>query len=266
MSKTVLITGAASGIGRAFADIFASEGYDMVLVGRNVEERNAMKAAYERRFKNTVYVIQKNLSKDDAAQEVYDEVKARGIEIDVLINNAGVGDYGRFIDIPWQKERDLAGLNMITLMQLMHLYAADMEKRGGGKILNLSSIAAWEPGPYMPMYYATKAFVFSLSQAVSKEMEGTGVTVTCLCPGPTATNFEKEANMAHENRMFTWFKPMTAEEVAAEGYAALMRGKAVCVTKPFYRAFKFMGRFGSDKLKRDLTMLINTGRIRNKKG
>lgn len=96
-------------------------------------------------------------------------------------------------------------------------------------------------------------------------MEGTGVTVTCLCPGPTATNFEKEANMAPENQMFTWFKPMTAEEVAAEGYDALMKGKAVCVAKPFYRAFKFSNRFGSDKLKRDLTMLVNTGRIRNRK-
>lgn len=265
MNKTVLITGAASGIGRAFADIFAAESYDMVLVGRNLGEMNAMKTAYDQLYQNNVTVIQKDLSKDDAAQEVYNEVRAKDLAVDVLINNAGVGDYGRFIDIPWQKERDLAGLNMITLMQLMHLYAADMEKRGGGRILNVSSIAAWEPGPYMPMYYAAKAFVFSLSQAVSKEMEGTGVTVTCLCPGPTATNYEKEAGMAPENRMFTWFKPMTAEEVAAEGYTALMKGKAVCVTKPFYRAFKFAGRFGSDKLKRDLTMLVNTGRIRNKK-
>lgn len=262
MRKTVLITGAASGIGHAFADIFASDGYDMVIVGRNLEKMNAMKAEYERRYHNTVTTVQKDLSKDNAAQEVFDEVKEKGIEIDVLINNAGVGDYGRFVDIPWHKERDLAGLNMISLMQMMHLYAADMEKRGGGKILNLSSIAAFEPGPYMPMYYASKAFVFSLSQAVSKEMERTGVTVTCLCPGPTATNFEKEANMGKENRMFTWFKPLQAEEVAKEGYEALMKGKPVCVTKPRYRAFKFMSRFGSEKLKRDMTYAVNAGRVK----
>lgn len=265
MNKTVLITGAASGIGRAFADIFASDGYDMVIVGRNLEKMNAMKAEYERRYHNTVTTVQKDLSKDNAAQEVYDEVKSKGIAIDVLINNAGVGDYGRFVDIPWQKERDLAGLNMIALMQMMHLYAADMEKRGGGKILNLSSIAAFGPGPYMPMYYATKAFVFSLSQAVAKEMEGTGVTITCLCPGPTATNFEKEAQMKANNKMFTWFKPLSAAEVAREGYDALMKGKVVCVTKPRYRAFKFISRFGSEKTKRNMACAVNTGRVHNKK-
>ena len=237
----------------------------MVIVGRNLEKMNAMKAEYELQYHNTVTTVQKDLSKDDAAQKVYDEIKAMGIAIDVLINNAGVGDYGPFIDIPWQKERDLAGLDMIALMQMMHLYAADMEKRGGGKILNLSSIAAWEPGPYMPMYYAAKAFVFSLSQAVSKEMEGTGVTVTCLCPGPTATNFEKEANMKSNNKMFTWFKPLTPQEVAREGYDALMKGEVVHVTKAFYRVFKFMNRFGSDKLKRDLTTLVNVGRIKDRK-
>lgn len=264
MKNTVLITGAASGIGRAFADIFAGDGYDMVIVGRNLEKMNAMKAEYEEKYGNSVVTVQKDLSKDNAAQEVFDEVKSQGIDIDVLINNAGVGDYGRFVDIPWQKERDLAGLNMISLMHMMHLYAADMEKRGGGKILNLSSIAAFGPGPYMPMYYASKAFVFSLSQAVSKEMEDTGVTVTCLCPGPTATNFEKEADMKENNKMFTWFKPMTAQEVAEEGYHALMKGQAVCVTKPRYRAFKFVTRFGSEKTKRDLTCAVNTGKVHNK--
>lgn len=262
MGQTVLITGAASGIGRAFADIFAAEGYDMAIVGRNIQKMSDMKADYEARFPIRVTTVQKDLSKDNAAKEVYDELKGKGIEIDVLINNAGVGDFGRFVDIPWQKERDLAGLDMIALMQMMHLYAADMERRGGGKILNLSSIAAFEPGPYMPMYYAAKAFVFSLSQAVSKEMEGTGVTVTCLCPGPTATNFEKEANMGKESGMFTWFKPLSAEEVAREGYTALMKGKAVCVTKPRYRTFKFLTRFGSEKLKRDMTCAVNTGRVK----
>lgn len=263
MNQTVLITGAASGIGRAFADIFAGQGYDMVIVGRNLEKMNAMKDEYEKAYAVTVTTVQEDLSKDNAAQKVFDAVKAQGIDVDVLINNAGVGDYGRFIDIPWQKERDLAGLDMISVMHMMHLYAADMEKRGGGKILNVSSIAAWEPGPYMPMYYAAKSFVFSLSQAVYKEMEGTGVTVTCLCPGPTATNFEKEAEMKSNNKMFTWFKPMTAQEVAKEGYDALMKGKAVHVTKPRYRAFKFITRFGSEKLKRDLTNAVNTGRLKN---
>ena len=141
-----------------------------------------------------------------------------------------------------------------------------MERRGSGRILAVSSTAGAFPGsPHFAVYYATKSFVFSLSQAVSKEMEGTGVTVTCLCPGPTATNFEKEANMAPENRMFTWFKPMTAQEVAQEGYDGLMKGQTIRVTKPFYRFFKFISRFGSDKLRRNMAMLINTGRMKAKK-
>ncbi len=260
MSKTVLITGAASGIGKEFANIFAEQKYDMVIVGRNEAKMEAMKADYEKKYGISVTPVQADLSVDNEAQRVYDEVKAKGVDIDILINNAGVGDYGRFIDIPWEKERSLAGLNMLSLMQLMHLYAADMEKRGGGKILNVSSIAAYTPGPYMPMYYASKSFVYSLSQAVAKEMEGTGVTVTCLCPGPTATNFENEANMGKSNKMFTLFKPLTPAEVAQEGYYALMRGEVVHTTKLFYRSFKLLCRLGPDKAKRDLTKKVNAGK------
>lgn len=163
MSKTVLITGAASGIGMEFANIFAEQKYNMVIVGRNEAKMEAMKVDYEKKYSISVTPVQADLSVDNEAQRVYDEVKAKGIDIDILINNAGVGDYGRFVDIPWEKERGLAGLNMLSLMQLMHLYAADMEKRGGGKILNMASIAAYTPGPYMPMYYASKSFVYSLS-------------------------------------------------------------------------------------------------------
>lgn len=260
MNKTVLITGAASGIGRAFADIFASEGYDMVIVGRNMAKMSSMKADYEARCGITVMPIEADLSQDGAAQQVYDTVQAHGIAVDVLLNNAGVGDYGRFVDIPWQKERDLAGLNMLSLMQMLQLFAADMERRGSGRILNMASIAAYMPGPYMPMYYASKAFVYSLSQAVSREMAGTGVTVTCLCPGPTATNFEKEAHMSADNKMFTWFRPMTPAEVAAEGYRALMKGKPVHTVKIRYRFLKLLCRLGPEKWKRDLTWCVNTGR------
>lgn len=260
MSKTVLITGAASGIGMEFANIFAEQKYDMVIVGRNEAKMEAMKVDYEKKYGISVTPVQADLSVDNEAQRVYDEVKAKGIDIDILINNAGVGDYGRFVDIPWEKERGLAGLNMLSLMQLMHLYAADMEKRGGGKILNMASIAAYTPGPYMPMYYASKSFVYSLSQAVAEEMRGSGVSITCLCPGPTATNFEKEANMGKNNKMFSFFKPMTPAEVAAEGYDALMKGKAVHTVKPFYRLFKFICRFGPDSVKRRLTRKVNIGK------
>ena len=257
MKKTVLITGAASGIGKEFANIFASEGYDMVIVGRNLEKMENMKADYEEKYSISVFPIQADLGEDNAPVHVYEEVKKLGLEIDVLLNNAGVGDYGRFIDIPWEKERSLAGLNMIAVMHMIHLFAPDMVKRGSGRIMNMASIAAYEPGPYMPMYYASKAFIYSLSQAVAKELEGTGVSVTCLCPGPTATNFEKEANMGAANKMFTWFKPMTAAEVAAEGYKATMKGEVVHTTKLRYKLFHTITRFGPEKVKRDMTAVIN---------
>ncbi len=256
MNQTVLITGAASGIGRAFADLFAARGYDMVLVGRNLAGLDAMKVEYAAKYGIHVLTIRKDLSREDAAQELYDAVSAAGLSVDVLLNNAGVGDYGRFVEIPWQRARSLAGLDMLTLAQLLQLYGADMARRGGGRILNLASIAAFEPGPYMAMYFAAKAFVFSLSQAVSKELEGTGVTVTCLCPGPTATNFERDAHMSSENK---WFAPMTAEEVARAGFAALMRGKAVCIPKTRYRLLKLAAGFAPESLKRSLAAYINTG-------
>lgn len=259
MGKTVLITGAASGIGRAFADIFAKEQYNMVIVGRNLEKMEAMQQGYESTYHIRVYPLRADLSKDGEAARVYEKTKDLGLDIDVLINNAGVGDYGRFVDIPWEKERALAGLNMLSVMQLMQLFAADMERRGSGKILNMASIAAYTPGPYMPMYYASKSFVYSLSQAVSKEMEGTGVTITCLCPGPTATNFEKEAQMGSGNLMFKRFRPLTAAEVAQEGYSALMKGSAVRTTKGRYRFFKLLCRFGPEQVKRDLTARVNLG-------
>lgn len=258
--KTVLITGAASGIGRAFADIFAKEGYNMVIVGRNLAKMEKMKAEYEQAYGIDVVPLQADLSADGGADGVYAAVKERGAEIDVLINNAGVTDYGRFVDIPWEKERRIAELNMLSVMRLMQLYAADMEKRGGGKILNVASIAAYMPGPYMSVYFATKSFVYSLSQAVAKEMEGTGVTVTCLCPGTTATNFEKEGGIGEESKLFKIFKPMTAQKVAAEGYRAMMKGKAVRTAGFSNRLLKLICRFGSDGLKRDLTKKVNAGK------
>lgn len=258
--KTVLITGAASGIGREFVDIFAEEKYDMVIVGRNMEKMCALKEEYEEKNGIAITPLQIDLSEEDGARRVYDEVKERGIEVDVLINNAGVTDYGRFVDIPWERERAVIELNVLSLTRLMQLFAADMEKRGSGKILNVASIAAYMPGPYMPVYFATKSFVYSLSQAVAKELAGTGVTVTCLCPGTTATNFEKEGGIGEESKLFKILKPMTAKEVALDGYRAMMKGKTVRTVGFFNRCLKFVCRFGSDKLKRDLTKKINAGK------
>ena len=195
MSKTVLITGAAGGMGFSYTKVFGEKGYDMVIVDVKEDKLLELKPALEKKYDCKVTVIAEDLSKDEAAKKIFDKTKELGIDVDVLVNNAGFGDFGRYIDIPYERERAMVGVNIISLMYLTHLYANDMMKRGGGKILNIASIAAYLPGPYMPVYYASKAFVYAFSEAVAHELRGSGVTVTAFCPGPTKTGFEKNAKI-----------------------------------------------------------------------
>jgi uncharacterized protein len=263
MNETALITGGASGIGLSFVKLFASKGYDLVIVDIDEKKLIQVKGEVVARWNIKVLNIVLDLSKDGAAQELFDILLEQGININILINNAGFGDFGRFIDIDYHRERDLAGVNMITPMHLMHLFGNDMVHRGKGRILNISSIAAWTAGPYMPMYYATKAFIFSISQSMSRELQGTGVSVTCLCPGPTKTDFERNAMMV-KSKMFrsNMLKASTPDLVAAEGYKALMKGKVMHIPTFHFKLVKFMNRFSSEALKSTISMYINTGKVR----
>ena len=248
----VLITGTTSGLGREFARIFAQNGYNIVAVARNEILLQQQKQELERHY------VVKDLSTENSAQEVYDEIKHKGINIDILINNAGFGSFGRYIDVDWQRQKGLASVNMLAVMQLSYLFGKDMDRRGRGKIVNIASIASFQAGPYMAMYYASKAFVRSFSEALHEEMKSSGVSVTAICPGPVATNFERNAQMIN-SAMFTRLRVYTPEVVAARSYRAIMNNKAVYVVGWPNKLLVFLTRFCSLKFSRILASKINSG-------
>lgn len=247
MNKSALITGASGGLGLEFAKILAQKKYDLVLVARNEGRLYALKNEFETKYGITVYVCSADLSVKDAALDVFNLTLEHELDIDVLINNAGFGDAGSFANREWKKQYDMIQVNIIALMQLTHCFLKPMIERGQGKILNLSSVAAFSAGPDMSVYYASKAFVLSFSEAVAEEVKGTGVSVTALCPGPTATGFEKSASMDSGSVMFR--KAASAADVAADGIRAMEHGQVLCYQGLFT---KFMN-IGARLLPRTLT-------------
>jgi len=218
---TALITGASSGIGLELARIFAGKGYGLVLVARNKQRLEEIAAELK---PASVKVIAKDLSLGGAAEEIQRDVP----KADVLVNNAGFTVFGKFAETPLAEELSMMQLNMTALVVLTKLYLPGMIGAGNGRILNVASTAAFQPGPLMAIYYATKAFVLSFSEAIGNELEGTGVTVTALCPGPTATGFQERGKM-QESGLVKGKKIMDARTVAEVGYRALMAGKRVVI-------------------------------------
>jgi uncharacterized protein len=223
-----LITGASGGIGLELAKIHASKGDDLVLVARSKDKLDALKAELESKFKVSVYVIKKDLSKENSAQEVFEETEKQALNIDYLINNAGFGDYGSFIETDGNKEQQMLQLNISSLTHFSKLYLPEMVKRKNGKVMNVASTAAFQPGPFMAVYFATKAYVLSFSEAINEELKGTGVTVTALCPGPTESGFISVAAMS-ESPLVKDRKLPSSLSVAEFAYRAMMKGKAVAV-------------------------------------
>jgi len=225
--KTALITGASSGIGKALAHEFAQAGYHLVLAARGVAKMQVLADELQRQFKVVVTVIGADLETDDGAARLHAEVKARGIVLSALVNNAGYGAFGEFKDSALAPELAMMQLNMNTVVVLTKLFMPDLLATRG-KILNTASTAAFQPGPYMAVYHATKSFVLSFSEAIASELEDTGVTVTALCPGPTASGFQDKADMGH-SALVKGKKLPTSEEVAALGYRAMQRGQRVYI-------------------------------------
>jgi short-subunit dehydrogenase len=175
-----------------------------------------------------VYTIGKDLSQHNAAREVYDELKSKSISVDYLVNNAGFGDFGHFVESDWDKQEQMINLNITTLTYFTRLFLPDMICRGGGKVLNVASTASFKPGPTMAVYFATKAYVLSFSEAVNDEVRKHGITVTALCPGPTHSGFQKVAAM-EGSKLLERNDLATSKEVAEYGYKAMMKGKAVAI-------------------------------------
>lgn len=224
MKNTALITGASSGIGKELARIHAGKGGDLVLVARRENELLALKTELESKFGVKVEIISKDLSNIQSAGEIFAETEKYAIQVEYLINNAGFGGHGFFYEREIEKDLAMVNVNITSLMLLTRLYLPGMVKRGTGKILNVSSTASFLPGPLQAVYYASKAFVTSFSQALAEELNGTGVTVTALCPGPVATEFFDTANM-HGVKMLKTQKAMTPAKTAAIGYRDMMKGR-----------------------------------------
>lgn len=220
----VLITGASSGIGKALAHIHASRGGHLVLVARSADRLNALAKELREKHSIDVKVIAKDLTQVAAPQEIFDELKGAGIEIDYLINNAGFGGQGAFHQRKWEDDASMIQLNIVALTHLTHLFLPEFVRRGHGKILNVSSTASLMAGPLQAVYYATKAYVTSFSNAIAEELRGTGVTVTALLPGVTETEFATTSGM-NKTPLFTNAKLATAETVARAGYEGMLSGK-----------------------------------------
>lgn len=227
---TALITGASSGIGRELARVFAAHRHDVVLVARGEATLRALAAELQAPGGAEVraHVIVSDLSVRGAAQALTARTRDMGIEVDILVNNAGYGLYGPFLDTPLDAELDMIQVNIVALTELTKRMLPAMVARKGGRILNLASTAAFLPGPLMAVYYATKAYVLSFSEAIANELDGTGVTVTALCPGPTASGFQAAAKL-EESKLVAGKRLPTSREVALAGYAAMMAGETVFV-------------------------------------
>ena len=220
--RRVLITGASGGIGKEFARIFARENFDVIAVARSQDKLEILKIELEQ-FGVQVQVVVQDLSVSGAGAAVFEQTG----DVDVLVNNAGFGEYGSFVKTDWDKERRMIDLNIKALTELCDLYVKGMVDRGHGKIMNVASTAAFFPGPNMAVYFATKAYVLSFSEALSVELDGTGVSVSALCPGPTRSDFQKNASM--EGESFARGNLPSSQEVAEYGYASMMKGDVVAV-------------------------------------
>jgi len=231
MAKTALITGASSGIGLELARIFAREKLNLVLVARSGEKLHEL--AIELKNENIkVTVVAADLADARATGNIFRTLEQQNISIDFLVNNAGFGDFGFFIEADWLKMERMINVNITALTYLTRLFLPAMVKNGFGRIMNVASTAAFQPGPTMSVYYATKAYVLHFSEAIGNELEGTGVTVTALCPGATESGFQSVAGM-EESKLVKGRKLPTAREVAEYGYKSMMKGKAVAIPGVF---------------------------------
>jgi short-subunit dehydrogenase len=232
--ETVLVTGASSGIGLELARCFAADGCRLVLVARKGQVLEALASELRKAHKIQAQVITTDLAHPESPTRLLTHLQSAGLKVDVLVNNAGFGAQGKFAELPLGRQLEMLQVNITSLTHLTGLLLPGMIERGRGGILNLASTAAFQPGPGMAVYYATKAYVLSFSEALAEELAGTGVTVTAVCPGPTTTNFGTAANM--NTAGIVKKVSMTAETVARQSHRAYRDGKVV-VINGFRNAF-----------------------------
>jgi uncharacterized protein len=253
--RTALITGASAGLGREFARLAARDGHDVVLVARRKDRLLELAKELESAHAVRSTVIDADLADYRAPQGVFDHVKAAGLSIDILINNAGFGSHGNFVDADLAREAEMVDVNIRALMALTHLFVPPMLARKSGRVLNVASLAGFVPGPKMATYYASKAFVLSFTEALAMELRGTGVTVTASCPGPVATEFGAVAKSERTN-LFRG-GPADAVSVATHAYRAMLAGKVVAIPGFKNKLTALSIRLGSRAIVRRMTAWMN---------
>jgi len=239
-AETVLVTGASSGIGLELAKCFAADGSRLVLIARNETALEQLSAELRQKYKIETIVLPSDLSLPEAPKQIFQKLAAQKVTVNVLVNNAGFGLHGEFLDLPLQRQLEIIKVNVTALIELTGLFLPAMIQRRGGGILNVGSVAGFVPGPRMAIYYASKAFVQSFSEALSEELDGTGVSVTSLCPGPTESNFGAIAR--GDKVRVGQAKKMPTDVVARYGHFAFRHKKVVAVPGLQNRLLVFLTR------------------------
>jgi short-subunit dehydrogenase len=228
VTQAALITGASGGIGYELAKLFAKDHHNLVLVARNGPRLAQVADELQRQFGVIAKTFALDLTDPSGPQTLFAQVQSAGIAVDILVNNAGYGRFGEFADIPVEESMGQIQLNITALTSLTRLFLAPMLQRRSGRIMNVASTAGFQPGPLMAVYYATKAYVISFSEALANELAEKGITVTCLCPGATTTDFAGRAGN-DQSRLFKKLRPMDAKTVARAGYRGLLKGKTLVI-------------------------------------
>ncbi|TVQ08656.1 MAG: SDR family oxidoreductase [Leptolyngbya sp. DLM2.Bin27] len=241
MAKPIIITGASSGIGYELAKVCAAKGHDLVLIARREDRLLSLKAELETARGVQVLTYRGDLTDADTRQQFFDWTQTQGIAPYALVNNAGFGDLTAFAEADWAKHNAMLQLNIVALTHLTRLYLPGLIAQGQGRILNVASLAAFLPGPYLAVYYATKAYVLSFTNAIASELQGTGVTATTLCPGPTESEFQERA-AAKDAQLFAIENMPTSAEVAAYGYAAMEKGQGTAIHGTKNKLLSFSAR------------------------
>lgn len=242
MIKTALVTGAASGLGFELSLLLVKDGYNLVLIDIDELKLKKVKLLINNEFKNDVQILVKDLSQPNVARDIFNEVEQ--LQIDVLINSAGFGLFGNFANTDWERESEMLHLHILTTTHLTKLILPAMISRKSGKILNISSLAAFQPGPLMSMYYASKSYILSFSEAIANELKNTGVTVTALCPGPTKTSFQEVVSENTSDNKIS-FNMANPSEVALYGYKAMQKGQTVAIPGLLNKFLASLHRFVS---------------------
>lgn len=247
MRKTALITGATSGIGYELSRIFAEKDYDLVLVARNEEKLNSISEEFKTRHGIQARAVPMDLAGPSAPEKLYEQLVGEGISIDVLVNNAGIAVYGKFSESSAEGHQNLIQLNIAAPTHLCRLFGADMARRGGGRILNVSSTAAFQAGPFMSTYYGSKAYLLLFSEALHQEFKKEGVTVTALCPGPTRTEFFQRNDISNTGLDRSPLM-MPADRVAEVGFSAMMAGKPLAIPGAMNKLLVFLVRLSPRRI------------------